>query len=233
MVSKNKKQLKLAKVPSKLVTKVEGNSFIAEQFRTIRANINFSLPSEELKTLLITSAMPGEGKSTISANLAVVFAQEGKKVLLIDADMRKPTLHFTFKIPGLFGFSHILIGKYFYQNVVQDTTIEGLSVITSGPTPPNPAELLLTKKMEAFLESMKEIYDLVIFDAPPLLSVSDSQILANKCDATLFVVNAGVTRKDEFFRSEELLQTSKARVLGVILNNYKMHKKYSQNYYTY
>lgn len=233
MYKKRKNRLKYAKMPRTLVTLSNSNTFVLEQFRTIRANVNFSLPGDELKSLLITSSLPGEGKSTIAANLAVVFAQEGKKVLLVDADLRKPTLHFSFNVPHVNGFSHVLIGKYFYFNAVQETSVEGLSVLTSGPIPPNPSELLLSRNMDAFLKEVKEKFDLVIFDAPPVLAFSDAQILGNKCDATVIIVNAGILKKDEFLRTEELVTASKARVIGVILNNFKVPKKFYKDYYSY
>lgn len=220
-------------MPRKLVTISENHSFISEQFRTIRANINFSLPEENLKTILVTSSSPGEGKSTSAANIAVVFAQEGKKVLLVDADLRKPTLHYTFNLPNSIGFSHILLGKSFLFNVIQESPIEGLDLLPSGPIPPSPSELLASNYMDEFLKDVKKKYDLIIFDAPPVITVSDSQILGNKCDGTLLVVNSGISEKEKFLKSEEILLASKAKIIGAILNNYKVQKDYYKNYYAY
>lgn len=234
MFSKKEKRLKkFAKIPRKLITISDNKSLIAEQFRTIRANINFSKPQEELKTILVTSSLSGEGKSTNAANIAVVFAQEGKKVLLVDADLRKPTLHYTFNIPNAIGFSHVLIGKFFIFNVIKESPIVGLDLIPCGPIPPSPSELLLSKRMDDFIEEVKEKYDLIIFDAPPIISVSDAQILANKCDGTLFIINAGISKKEDFLKSEEILLGSKAKIIGAVLNNYKMPKNHYQNYYLY
>lgn len=230
---KNKKNKKQAKKPRKLVTTSDDNSFISEQFRTIRANINFSLPIQESKTMLITSSLAGEGKSTIAANIAVVFAQEGKKVLLIDADLRKPTLQFTFNIRDHIGLTHVLIGKNYYFNAIQETPILGLDVLPCGAIPPNPTELLSSKNMDTLLMDLKEKYDLIILDGPPLITMSDSQILGNKCDGTLFIISTGISKKEDLLKSEEILSTSKAKIIGIVLNNYNLPKNYYQNYYTY
>jgi len=230
---KKKKKMQLAKTPRKLVTVTENDSFISEQFRTIRANINYSMPEGKLKTILVTSAMASEGKSTNAANLAIVFAQEGKKVLLVDADLRKPSLHYTFNLPNTMGLTHILIGKYFYFNVIQNTSVSNLDIITSGAIPSNPSELLASKSMDDFFETVKKNYDLIIIDGPPLIPISDSHILGNKCDGTLLIVNSGISKKGDFLKSEEILSASKARILGVVLNNYKVPKSYYRNYYHY
>lgn len=234
MFKKKKRSMKTTtKMPRKLITISDNNSIIAEQFRTIRANINFSMPEEDLKSILVTSSSPGEGKSTNAANIAVVFAQEGKKVLLVDADLRKPTLHYTFNLRNLIGFTHILVGRYNLLDVVQKSPIVGLDLLPSGPIPPNPSELLLSKNMDNFLIDSKKRYDIIIFDAPPLISVSDPQILGHKCDGTLLIVNSGISEKEDFLKSEEILLASKAKIIGAILNNYKMPKDYYQNYYAY
>ena len=180
MAKKRKKIIQTA--ARKVVTSVNPKSIVSEQFRTIRTNINFSLPDGELNTLLVTSASPGDGKSTIAANIAVVFAQEGKRVLLVDADMRKPTVHYTFHMTNTLGLSNLLTRQAELHEVVRPSETEGLDIITCGPIPPNPAELLGSKTMDTVMEEMKDQYDIVIFDAPPVLSVTDAQILSNKCD---------------------------------------------------
>lgn len=217
---KEKKRLKLSKKPRKLVTVTDMKSAVAEQYRMIRANITFSMSDQELKTILVTSSIPGEGKSTNAANLGVVFAHEGKKVLIIDGDMRKPTLHQTFKIFNNLGLSNFLTKKISFEEAVQETFIVGLHVMTSGPVPPNPAELLSSKAMDALILEAKNIYDIIIFDAPPLLSVSDAQILSNKCDGTLLVVNAGGVEKEVAQKATAILENTQATILGVILNKY-------------
>lgn len=229
---KKKKKLKLVTMARKLVTISNTNSPISEQFRTIRTNITFSMPDENLKTLLVTSSTPGEGKSTNAANLSVVFAQEGKKVLIIDADMRKPTLHYTFGILNTTGLSQVLARQQEYQDAIQETPIVGLYVLPSGSIPPNPAELLSSRTMDSFLKDVKKEYDMIIFDAPPLLSIVDAQILSNKCDGTLLIVNAGVAEKEDVLKARATLTASKAKILGVVLNNYKMSQSH-KNYYQY
>ena len=230
-IFKNKK-LSRQSVARKLVTQANPKSIVSEQFRTLRTNINFSMPDQELKSILFTSATPGEGKSTASANAAVVFAQEGKKVLLIDADMRKPTTHYTFSRNNITGLSNLLIRQLKVEDIIQQTNIEGLDLITSGPIPPNPAELLSSKTMDTLLEQLKEKYDLLIFDAPPVLSVTDAQILSNKADGTILVLNSGMTQKESVIKAKDALLSSQANILGTILNNFVLQKDhYYYDYY--
>lgn len=228
-LKKKKNGLRDSQFARKLVTISDTNSHVIEQFRTIRTNIKFSMPDEQLKTILITSSTPGEGKSTNAANLGVMFAQENKRVLIIDADMRKPSLHYTFKTLNNVGLSNILARKSALHDAVQETFVVGLDVITSGPIPPNPAELLSSKGLDALLQHVKKEYDTIIIDSPPLLSVTDSQILANKCDGTLMILNTGVVDKRAAKKAQMLLAASHIKILGVVLNNYKTPNHY--NYY--
>lgn len=229
---KKKTSLQQSTIARKLVTISETKSHIIEQFRTIRTNIKFSMPDEPLKTILITSSTPGEGKSTNAANLGVVFAQEDKRVLIIDADMRKPTLHHTFKTFNKVGLSNILARRSALHDAVQETFIVGLDVITSGPIPPNPAELLSSQGLEALLQHVKNDYDIIILDSPPLLSVTDAQILANKCDGTILILNTGRVDKRSAQKAKALLAASHTKILGVVLNNYKTpsHHNYYEEY---
>lgn len=232
MFWKKKKKKKLVKMARKLVTIANGHSFISEQFRTIRTNITFSMPDREIKTILVTSATPGEGKSTNAANIGVVFAQEGKRVVIVDADLRKPTMHYTFLLQNARGLSNLLTRHFTISEVVNNTDIANLYVLTSGPIPPNPAELLASTLMGSVIEELKKEFDIIIFDAPPLLSVTDAQILANKCDGTLLIVNSGVAENESVLKAKVSLEASKANILGVVLNNYKMplHQYYEQYY---
>ncbi|MFC5604810.1 CpsD/CapB family tyrosine-protein kinase [Sporosarcina koreensis] len=221
----------LQNVARKLVTNVNPKSIVSEQFRTVRTNINFSMPDKELKTLLFTSSSPGEGKSTSAANVAIVFAQEGKKVLLVDADMRKPTMHYTFNTTNTTGLSNLLTKQWSLEEVTKVTDIEGLFLITCGPIPPNPAELIGSNSMDSLIHELASQYDLVIFDAPPLLSVADAQILSNKCDGTILVVNSGVTEKESAIKAKESLASAKANILGTLMNNFVLEKDHY--YYQY
>lgn len=215
----------------KLITKYHSNSLVSEQYRTIRTNIQFSTVDKELKTLIVTSSVPNEGKSTTIANLAVTFAQEGKKVLLVDTDMRKPTLHYTFDLTNTFGLTSVLTKQIDLTEAVVDSGVENLSVLTCGPVPPNPAELLNSKAMDEFFASALESFDLILFDSPPVLAVTDAQILANKCDGTIFIVSSGSTEKEQALKAKELLLSAQGNILGVVLNNKKSTSNDTYYYY--
>ncbi|WP_062108607.1 CpsD/CapB family tyrosine-protein kinase [Bacillus niameyensis] len=214
----------------KLITKLNPKSPISEQYRTIRTNIQFSAVDEEIRTLMVTSSGPSEGKSTTAANLAVVFAQQGKKVLLVDADLRKPTVHYTFGMVNTQGLTNLLTRQISLQEAVKTTDIETLNILTSGPIPPNPAELLSSKGMQTFLSAVKEEFDMIVFDTPPVLAVTDAQVLANQCDGTVLVVYSGKTEIESIQKTKDLLNAAKAKLLGVVLNNKKMDKT---DYYYY
>lgn len=230
---KNRKKQQLEQRARKLVVHASPQSMVSEQFRTLRTNINFSVPDEDLKTILFTSSSPGEGKSTVSANMAMLFAKDGRRVLFVDGDMRKPTVHYTFNLSNTQGLSNVLTRQETPDAVIRETEVsENLHVMTSGPIPPNPAELLGSQTMDHFINYVSSRYELVVFDAPPVLSVTDAQILANKCDGTVFVINTGETEKANAGKAKELLDASKARVLGAVLNNFKLGKDhYYYHYY--
>lgn len=214
----------------KLITKYNPKSPISEQYRTIRTNIQFSAVDKDIQTILVTSSGPGEGKSTTTANLAVVFAQQGKKVLLIDADMRKPTVHYTFGLTNILGLTNVLTRQSELDEAINRTDLDTLDVLTSGPIPPNPAELLSSKALQQLLQKAKGIYDIIIFDTPPVLAVTDAQLLANQCDGTILVVYSGKTEIESAKKAKEMLVAAKAKLLGVVLNNKKMEKT---DYYYY
>lgn len=214
-----------------LITKLNPRSPISEQYRTIRTNIQFASVDDELHSILITSSGSNEGKSTIAANLAVVYAQQGKKVLLIDSDMRKPSVHYTFRLDNLRGLSSVLIGENSLTQVVEHGGEENLDIIPSGPIPPNPSELLASKRMKVFIKEAKEDYDLVIFDTPPVLAVTDAQVLANIVDGMLLVVRSGQTEKEAAIKAKQALEPAKAKLLGTVLND--REKKGTTNYYYY
>ena len=213
-----------------LITNLNPKSPISEQYRTIRTNIQFSSVDEELRSILFTSSGPGEGKSMTTANIAVTYAQQGKKVLLIDADLRKPTVHYTFRLDNLKGLSNVLVGDVLLEEAIHTTSIDHLDVISSGPIPPNPSELLGSRKMRAILERAKQQYDLVIFDTPPVLAVTDAQIMADFVDGAMLVVRSKVTELDAATKAVEALKPAKARLLGTVLND---REKKGSNYYYY
>jgi len=214
-----------------LISMTTPKSPIAEQFRTIRTNIQFSSVDEELQTMIVTSSGPAEGKSTTTANLAVVFAQQGKRVLLIDADLRKPTVHYTFRTENHIGLSNVLTRQASLEEAVATTAQDKLWVLPSGPIPPNPSELLGSKGMTTLLEQAKGEYDVIILDTPPVLAVTDAQVLSNLADGVVLVVSSGKTEVDAAKKAKELLDSAKARILGVVLNNKKVQD--SQFYYYY
>lgn len=212
----------------KLIAAQNTKSPITEQYRTLRTNIQFTSFDSEIKTIMVTSTGPGEGKSTTAANLAVVFSQQGKNVLLVDADLRKPTVHYTFNLTNTFGLTSVLTRQISIEEAIVESNSSNLCLLSSGPIPPNPAELMGSSAMDQFLKNAKQNFDMVIFDTPPILAVTDAQILSNKCDGTIVVVSSGKTVKEDASKAKDLLMAAKAKILGVVLNNKKLK---STNYY--
>ncbi|WP_216830631.1 CpsD/CapB family tyrosine-protein kinase [Alkalihalobacterium elongatum] len=214
-----------------LIAHHDPKSPISEQYRTIRTNIEFASIDQKVSTILVTSSGAMEGKSTTASNLAVVMAQQGNRVLLIDADLRKPTAHYTFSVPNLVGLTSMLTKQHTADEAIQATEVPNLSILSSGPIPPNPAELLSSRAMSLLLEKLAEIYDVIILDSPPLLAVADAQILANHTDGTILVVSSGKTDREQAVKAKDLLVAAKAKVLGVVLNAKEL--KEGQYYYYY
>lgn len=230
-MARKRKQSRMNTKMRHLITKLSPRSPVSEQYRTIRTNLQFAMVDKELESLIVTSSGPEEGKSMTTANLSVVYAQQGKKVLLIDADLRKPTVHYTFRLDNLQGLSSILVGESTFEDAISSTDVENLDVISCGPIPPNPSELLGSKRMQAVLEQAKTLYDVVIFDTPPVLAVTDAQILANIVDGSLLVIRSNQTEYDAAEKAKELLQSASGKLLGTVLND--RDKKASNHYYYY
>lgn len=214
-----------------LIAKKDPKSPITEQYRTIRTNIQYASVDQAIRSIVVTSTGPMEGKSTTTANLAVVFAQQGKKTLLIDADLRKPTAHYTFQLPNTFGLTSVLTKQAELMDAVHMTDVENLFVLTSGPIPPNPAELLASVSMEYLLKEAYNLYDFILFDTPPVLTVTDAQVLANLADGSILVTSSGTTDRDGAIKAKEILSNAQAKLLGAVLNNKKADKDTHYYYY--
>jgi polysaccharide biosynthesis transport protein len=194
-------------------------SGVAEAYRSLRANIEFASVDVPIRTLLVTSSIPGEGKTVTAANLAVVFAQAGRRVLLVDGDLRKPGVHLLFDLPNAHGLTTLLRSDEVNLDVIAHSTEQAnLRILTSGPLPPNPAELMGSQRMRTVLERLQAATDLVVFDGPPLQVVTDSAILSSFLDGTLFVIDAGHSRRRSVRLAREALAKAGANVLGAVLN---------------
>ncbi len=206
-------------------------SVISEQFRTLRTNIQFTSADVDIKRLLITSSEQSEGKSTVSANLAASFAQAGHRTLLIDGDMRKPTQHKIFGTLNVKGLSNLIAGQVAMDSAVTETAQEHLYLLTAGPVPPNPAELLGSGAMEQLMDQLEDMYDIIILDTPPVLAVADAKIVSHLVDGTLLVVNSKKTHREKVIDAKAELEKSTSRVLGVVIND--LDKKEDGDYYYY
>jgi len=216
-----------------LITHISPKSPVSEAYRTLRTNLHFSESNETLQTYLVTSAGPGDGKSTTIANLAIVTSLQGTRTLLVDSDLRRPVLHKFFGLEKHRGLTNVLIGKSTLDDAIQRTDVKNLDVLTSGILPPNPAELLGSKRMQELVAEMKSRYDLVLFDAPPLIPVTDAAVLSQELDGVLLVAKAAQTHRPALERVVELLHNVRTRVLGILLNNVGREHTYGSYYYYY
>ena len=192
-------------------------SIPAESYRVLRTNIQYSSIDKKIERILVTSSEPGEGKSTTSGNLALTFAQDEKKVLLIDCDLRKPSIHKKFKISNNLGLSNVILDKSKLSKALVKRS-EYLDILPSGKVPPNPSELLGSKALEELLDELDDVYDVIILDTPPVHAVTDAQILSTKVDGVILVVRAEKTKKDSVIAAKESLQKVNANILGAVLN---------------
>ena len=208
---------------------------IAEDYRTIRTSILLSYADHPPKSILVTSALPKEGKSVTVANLAVAFSQLGERVLVVDTDLRRPRLHQIFQVQRNEGLSNFLAGNLALRDAIQRTTIENIHLLPCGPIPPNPSELLNSKKMKHLMEETKQGFDFVFFDTPPVLAVIDPLIVSSLTDATMFVIKAGKTMRKPFMSAIDELNKAKARILGVLFNELQVKSSdmYFMDYYQY
>ncbi|MGM0340151.1 CpsD/CapB family tyrosine-protein kinase [Enterococcus sp. AZ007] len=243
---------KQAITPVDLITAINPFSTAAEQYRKIRTNIEFSSADKKITSLVVTSSGPSEGKTTTASNLAVVFANAGSRVVLVDADLRKPNIALSFKVPNVNGLSNYLTegnsatGSFLSEPEMEnvfltqgntqvgsrliETNIENLYLMPSGPTPPNPSELLSSRRMQELVDTLSESFDLVIFDMPPVVTVTDAQIMSSYVDGTILVVRERKTNKQAILEAKKLLDMVQAKIIGVVYNGKKQGE---DSYYYY
>lgn len=218
---------------AKLITKKDPKSPISEAYRTIRTNIEFSNLDEEIKTIVVTSSQQNEGKSTVIANLAVSFASmEDKKVLVVEGDLRNPTVHRMFNVSNTHGITEILTNQKSFGECVHVTEVDGLHVLSCGKIPPNPSEMLGSKKMKFFIESLKDRYDYIFIDAPPIGIITDAGVISTYADGTMLIVASKEVDVEMVKVAKERLEKVNANVLGVVLNKFE-EASGSYGYYNY
>jgi non-specific protein-tyrosine kinase len=219
-----------------LVAYSEPKSAAAEAYRTLRTNIQFASPDKPVHTILATSTSPDDGKSTTIANLAITFAASGSQTVLVDADLRRPHLHKTFNLANDYGLTTLVSSMARGQEgdaarlPLQETQVPNLKVLTSGPVPPNPAEILASQRMVEIIALLRAGAEYVLIDTPPIIAVTDAAVLAPRVDGVLLVVNAGKTRRDLAVKARDMLRQVNANILGVVLNNATIDKSAYEYY---
>jgi capsular exopolysaccharide synthesis family protein len=213
------------------IAQTNPRSPITEAYRTVRTNVQFASVDGDVRVILVTSSLPSEGKTSTACNVAVVSAEAGKRVLLIDADMRKPQVHQRFQISNLYGLTSVLIKEKSFDECAFVSQIPGLTVLPSGPIPPNPYEMLASEAFSDLIQSCKDTYDVVIVDSPPILSVADALVISRSADGVVFVVDAKKTNRAHAKKATLALQQVNARILGVVLN--RLERKSTEGYYYY
>ncbi|WP_415363320.1 Tyrosine-protein kinase EpsD [Mammaliicoccus lentus] len=222
---------KVEKEITTLITHKKPKAVVSEKFRGIRTNILFSNADEDIQTLLVTADKPSSGKSTVSANIAVTYAQAGFKTLLIDGDMRKPTQHYIFNKNNINGLSNVIINKSSFDETVYNTEILNLDVLTSGPNPPNPSELIGSSNMAEIFDEIKLEYDFIIIDTPPVNTVTDAQLFGELAKNAVFIIDVEENNKESVKKGKDLLEKSGTKILGAILNKAPLDKSSSSYYY--
>lgn len=216
-----------------LIVHEDTKSPVAEAYRTLRTNLNFCKADGDLKTIMFTSAGPQEGKSLTAANTAVALAQSGKKVILVDCDLRKPVQYKIFNSKRHLGVTNFLVNGPNLADIIQETDVNNLFLITSGPIPPNPSELLSSVKMNELIALLREKSDIVIFDAPPVIAVTDACVLASKIDGVVMVLGADIVRPNMAQKAKDLILKARGNLLGVIINRVEIEAEESYYYYYY
>jgi non-specific protein-tyrosine kinase len=201
-----------------LITLTDPRSPASEAYRALRTNLSFYSLDEPVRTLVVTSPSPDDGKSLTAANLAVTMAQGGMRTILVDCDLRRPSLHTFFDLNNEPGLTNLVLDET-AEPPLRMTGVDNLWLLPSGPKPPNPADLLGSKRMDQIVATLLNMADVVIFDAPPVLAVTDAAVLGSKLDGALLVVNSGKTRRDHAARAKEVLEKARARIIGATLTN--------------
>ena len=214
-----------------LITNDKPKSTISEKFRSIRSNIVFSRANNEIRDVLITSEKPGAGKSTIAANIAVTYAQAGYKTLIIDGDMRKPSQHYIFDVTNQNGLSNLIIGRTMRHEALKQTEIGNLDILSSGPVPPNPSELIGSQKFATIYQMLLEDYDFIVLDTPPVTTVTDAQIYARTVDNTILIIDVEKNDRNEVKNAQKLIENTGSHIIGTVLNKTKATKSSSYYYY--
>jgi capsular exopolysaccharide synthesis family protein len=218
---------------------LDPKSVAAECCRSIRTNILFMSPDHPIRTLVVTSPSPQEGKTTTAINLAVTMAEAGGRVLLLDTDMRRPRLHRSFGVPNNTGISTVVVGKATLEEAIKRTDVPNLDVLTCGPVPPNPSELIHTDRFALILADCAKLYDRVILDSPPTSAVTDPAVLGNLADGVVLIIKAGETTREAAVHARRQLTAAKARMIGVVVNAIDFsnpaygYEYYYRNYYRY
>ena len=217
-----------------IITKEDPKSPISEAYRSLRTSILYSSPDKQIKSIIISSPGPGEGKTTTTANLAITFANMGKKTLLIDADLRRPVVHHIFGVEKSPGLTDYLTGQESeFKNLIMSTDVKNLSVCTSGLNPPNPSELLGSDKMSKLIDILEQEWDIILLDSPPMVAVTDATIVSREIDAMILVVHSGKTDKHSYQRTVATLRGINAPLVGVVLNSVTSKNSYGSYYYYY
>ncbi len=218
-------------MPVNLITLTNPRSPAAEAYRTLRTNLMFSSLDSPIRTLVVTSPVPGEGKSIVLANLAVTLAQGGRETIIVECDLRKPAQQEIWELDNTTGLTTMLLDDEAFQNpILQSVGIEGLSVLTSGPLPPNPADVLGSRRMDDLIAALRDRADYILFDAPPVLAVTDAAVLGLKVDGVLMALRAGSSRRDHAARAKEELERVNVPVIGTVLINAQRDTAVSKYY---
>jgi len=216
-----------------LITLEQTKSPISEAYRALRTNVQFTRVDSESQKIMVTSSGPREGKSHTVANLGVSMAQSGKSVLIIDADLRNPTQHKLFGLDNGEGLSVSLVQDQDYHKYIRETTVPGVMVLPAGPVPPNPAELVGSKRMKRLIEEVSEQFDMVLIDTPPIIAVTDAAILAQEVDGVILVLASGEVNKGYAQKAKEQLDKLGVKILGAVLNKVDLNTNEYYHYYYY